>query len=430
MTETQHAHDAVASSQPSLTAEGLDAAALDAADPLAGFRARFLESDGPHGDRVVAYLDGNSLGRPLAATAEKLAEFTAGPWGNRLIRAWDEQWMDEPVRLGDRLGEVVLGAGPGQTIVADSTSVMIYNLVRAALDAQAPRGRDEIVVDRENFPTDRFLVEGIAAERGATIRWIEPDRDTGVTAADVEAALSPRTAVVLLSHVAYRSGFMADAPAITEAVHRAGALVVWDLCHSAGSVPVELDAWGADLAVGCTYKYLNGGPGSPAFGYVRRDLQDGLLQPIWGWMGAADPFGMTESFAPASGIRRFITGTPPILAMQPLKAMVEVIAEAGMDAVRAKSVLLTEFAAALSDELLAPLGVELASPRDPAERGSHITLNHPRFREVTALLWERGVIPDFRPPHGLRVGLSPLSTSFAEVLAGIEAVRDALTELA
>ena len=410
----------------------LDAAALDAADPLAAFRDRFLVPDEAHGGPIVAYLDGNSLGRPLADVGERLTEFTAGPWGQRLIRAWDEQWMDLPVTLGDRLAEAVLGAGPGQTIVADSTSVLIYKLVRAALDAQMAQdpARNEIVIDRENFPTDRFLVEGIAAERGATIRWIEPDRDAGVTAADVEAALSPRTAVVLLSHVAYRSGFMADAPAITEAVHRAGALVVWDLCHSAGSVPVELDAWGADLAVGCTYKYLNGGPGSPAFGYVRRDLQDGLLQPIWGWMGAADPFGMTESFAPASGIRRFITGTPPILAMQPLKAMVEVIAEAGMDAVRAKSVLLTEFAAALSDELLAPLGVELASPRDPAERGSHITLNHPRFREVTALLWERGVIPDFRPPHGLRVGLSPLSTSFAEVLAGIEAVRDALTELA
>jgi kynureninase len=403
----------------------IEAAELDAADPLADFRHKFLE---PEGDPVVAYLDGNSLGRPLAATARRLAEFTAGPWGNRLIRAWDEQWMDEPMRLGDRLGEVVLGAAAGQTIVADSTSVMIYKLVRAALEAQS--GRDEIIIDRENFPSDRFLVEGIAAERGAKIRWIEPDSATGVSPAEVEAALSPRTAVVLLSHVAYRSGFIADAPAITDAVHRAGALMVWDLCHSAGSVPLELDAWRVDLAVGCTYKYLNGGPGSPAFGYVRRDLQERLTQPIWGWMGAADPFGMTKSYTPASDIRRFITGTPPILAMQPLAGMVELIAEAGMDAVRTKSVLLTDFAVALNDRLLAPFGVELASPRDPAQRGSHITINHPRCREVTAMLWERGVIPDFRPPHGLRLGLSPLSTSFAEVLAGLEAVRDALTELA
>ncbi|ASN53696.1 kynureninase [Sinomonas sp. R1AF57] len=405
----------------------LDAAALDAADPLAAFRGRFLE---PEGEPVVAYLDGNSLGRPLADIGDRLAAFTAGPWGQRLIRAWDEEWMDEPFRLGDRLGEVVLGAAAGQTVVADSTSVMIYKLVRAALDA-AGRGRDELVIDRENFPTDRFLVEGIAAERGSTLRWVTPDPATGVTAADVEAALSPRTAVVLLSHIAYRSGYVADAPAITDAVHRAGALVVWDLCHSAGSVPVELDAWGVDLAVGCTYKYLNGGPGSPAFGYVRAGLQETLQQPIWGWMGAADPFGMTESYVPAAGMRRFITGTPPILAMQPLSAMVELIAEAGgIDAVRAKSVLLTEFAAALADRDLAPLGVQFASPRDPSVRGSHITINHPRFREVTALLWERGVIPDFRPPHGLRIGLSPLSTSFAEVEAGIEAIRAALTELA
>ncbi|GHG53082.1 kynureninase [Sinomonas cellulolyticus] len=419
------APDAAASSAAGLTT--LDAAALDAADPLARFRERFLV---PEGEPVVAYLDGNSLGRPLADTGDRLAAFTAGPWGQRLIRAWDEQWMEEPFRLGDRLGEVVLGAAAGQTVVADSTSVMIYKLVRAALDVQAGSGRDEIVVDSENFPTDRFIVEGIAAERGATIRWITPDPSTGVTRADVEPALGERTAVVLLSHIAYRSGYIADAAAITEAVHRAGALVVWDLCHSAGSVPLALDAWGVDLAVGCTYKYLNGGPGSPAFGYVRRDLQDALRQPIWGWMGAADPFGMTESYEPAAGMRRFLTGTPPILAMQPLSGMVELIAEAGgIEAIRDKSVRLTEFAAALVDRDLAPLGVEFASPRDPGVRGSHVTINHPRFREVTALLWERGVIPDFRPPHGLRIGLSPLSTSFEEVEAGIAAIRDALAEL-
>ena len=423
-------HDAAPSSQ-----RGLTAAALDAADPLALFRDRFLRAAGPNGEAVVAYLDGNSLGRPLAETPGKLAEFVAGPWGERLIRAWDEEWMDEPTAVGDRLGEVVRGAAPGQTIVADSTSVMLYKLLRAGLDSQgrdgrAGGGRDEIVVDRDNFPTDRFIVEGIAAERGTRLVWIDPDPLTGVTPDDVAAAAGPRTAVVLLSHVAYRSGFIADAARITRVAHDAGALVLWDLCHSAGSVPVELDAWGADLAVGCTYKYLNGGPGSPAFGYVRSDLQAKLRQPIWGWMGAADPFGMTHAYEPAANARRFITGTPPILAMQPLKHMLELVAEAGMGAVRAKSVLLTERAVALADELLAPLGAELASPRDPAQRGSHITVSHPRFREVTALLWERGVIPDFRPPDGLRIGLSPLSTSFAELQAGIEAIRDALLDLA
>ncbi|GAB3272949.1 aminotransferase class V-fold PLP-dependent enzyme [Sinomonas notoginsengisoli] len=421
------AHDAVAAAAPAVTAS-----ALDAADPLARLRDRFLRPTGPNGESVLAYLDGNSLGRPLAETPVRLAEFVAGPWGERLIRAWDEEWMDEPTAVGDRLGELVLGAAPGQTIVADSTSVLLYKLLRAALDAQAAagEGRNEIVVDRDNFPTDRFIVEGIAAERGARLVWIESDPAAGVRPSDVAAAAGPRTAVVLLSHVAYRSGFLAEAAAITQTAQDAGALMLWDLCHSAGAVPVELDAWGADLAVGCTYKYLNGGPGAPAFAYVRSDLQARLQQPIWGWMGAADPFGMTHAYEPSANVRRFITGTPPILAMQPLKHMLELIAEAGMDAVRAKSVQLTERAIALHDELLAPLGVELASPRDPAERGSHITVNHPRFREVTALLWERGVIPDFRPPHGLRIGLSPLSTSFAELQEGIEAIRDALRELA
>lgn len=395
---------------------------LDATDPLAEYRNEFVQDAG-----VLAYLDGNSLGRPLAATAGRLAEFVTQEWGGRLIRAWDESWMEQPMAVGDAVGRVVLGAAPGQTIVADSTSVMLYKLLRAAFDAAD--GRDEIVVDRDNFPTDRFLVEGIAAERGAQIRWIEGNHDGGVRLQDVTDVLSPRTAVVLLSHVAYRSGYLADAPAITAAAHDAGALVLWDLCHSAGSVPIELDGWGVDLAVGCTYKYLNGGPGAPAFGYVRADLQQRLQQPLWGWMGAQDPFGMTASYQPADSIRRFITGTPPILAMQPLKHMLELLEKAGMEAVRAKSVQLTEYAVGLHDSLLAPLDVQMASPRDTAIRGSHITLDHPRFREVTALLWERGVIPDFRPPQGLRIGLSPLSTSFAEVDAGMRAVHQALTEV-
>jgi kynureninase len=234
---------------------------------------------------------------------------------------------------------------------------------------------------------------------------------------------------VLLSHVAYRSGFLADALAITKVVHDAGALVLWDLCHSVGAVPLHLDAWGVDLAVGCTYKYLNGGPGSPAFAYIRSDLQHELQQPLWGWMGAHDPFGMSADYRPADDVRRFLTGTPPILAMQPMKHMLELIGEVGIEAIREKSILLTERAITLSDEILAPLGVNLTSPRDHAQRGSHITLDHPRFREVVSLLWERGVVPDFRAPQGLRIGLSPLSTSFAELEAAIEAIRDALNDV-
>lgn len=412
---------ASSAARPSVSAE-----TLDASDPLRDYRGRFVD---PADGRLVAYLDGNSLGRPLAATKDRLAEFIDGEWGTRLIRSWDERWMDEPVAVGDALGQVVLGAAAGQTFVGDSTSVLLYKLMRAGLEELMPSGRDELVLDRDNFPTDRFIAEGIAAERGARIRWIEPDPVTGVRPEDLEKVLGPKTAVVVLSHVAYRSGFLADAPRISAQVREAGALMLWDLCHSAGSVPLELDEWGVDLAVGCTYKYLNGGPGSPAFAYVSRALQDRLQQPIWGWMGADQPFGMSPSYAPADGIRRFITGTPPILAMQPLKHMLELIAEVGMPAVREKSVALTSHAIALTDEWLAPLGVEMVSPRDAAERGSHITINHPKFAEVTARLWERDVIPDFRPPHGLRIGLSPLSTSFAEVEAGVRAIREVLSEV-
>ena len=394
---------------------------LDAADPLARFRSRFVAADEP---AVAAYLDGNSLGRPLAVTGERLAAFVAGPWGRRLIRSWDESWMDEPVTVGDRLAQVVLGAAPGQVIVADSTTVLLYKLIRAAVGARP--GRDEIIVDRGNFPTDRFVVDGIAAECGLSVRYLSAPPDAGVRPADVAAAVSERTALVVLSHVAYRSGFLADMAAITRAAHGAGALILWDLCHSAGALPVELDPCGADLAAGCTYKYLNGGPGSPAFGYVAARLQEELSQPVWGWMGAAEPFAMAADYRPAKGIRKFISGTPPVLAMQPLKDMLELIAEAGLAAVRRKSVALTEHAIALADEQLAPLGAVLASPRDAAERGSHVTVDHPRFAEVTAALWARGVIPDFRPPDGIRIGLSPLSTSFAELERGVGAIAGEL----
>lgn len=399
-------------------------AELDARDPLAAYRSRFVGAEDPS---VVAYLDGNSLGRPVATVAGRLAEFVEGAWGDRLIRSWDESWMDEPTRVGDRLGRVVLGAGPGQVVVGDSTSVLLYKLLRAAVAARP--GRREVVVDRDNFPTDRYLVEGVAAECGLEVRWVEAHPDAGVTADDLVPALGPRTALVLLSHVAFRSGHVADGAALTALVHDAGALVVWDLSHSAGSVEVELDAWGADLAVGCTYKYLNGGPGSPAFAYVRADLVPEVQQPLWGWMGHADPFAMGPGYEPAPGIRRMLTGTPPVLAMQPLQAMLDLVEEAGMPAVRAKAMALTEHAVALADERLATYGVRLASPRDPAGRGAHVMLEHPAFREVTALLWQRGVVPDFRPPSGLRVGLSPLSTSFVEVERGIDAVATALGEL-
>ncbi|GAA5034025.1 kynureninase [Microbacterium fluvii] len=399
------------------------AALLDAADPLADRRDLFVGSD-----TDLVYFDGNSLGRPLRATADRLAAFATDAWGGRLIRGWDEEWMLLPFTLGDAIGRAVIGAAPGQTVVGDSTTVLLYKLVRAAFDAQreADPARVEIVVDRDNFPTDRFLAEGIAAERGGRVRWIDVDTSTGVGADALRTAVGPETAVVLLSHVAYRSGYLADGVELTRIAHEAGALIVWDLCHSAGSVPVDLDAWGADLAVGCTYKYLNGGPGSPAFAYVATPHQQRLTQPIQGWMGTSDVFAMGPAYEPAAGMRRFLSGTPPIVGMLALRDTVALVDEVGIEAIRAKSVALTSFALEVADELLAPLGVQVASPRDPARRGGHLTLTHPAMRQVTAELWTQDVIPDYRDPGGLRVGLSPLSTSFAETLAGLLAVERAL----
>jgi kynureninase len=309
-------------------------------------------------------------------------------------------------------------------VVADSTTVLLYKLARAAVDHGAARDRCEIVVDTGDFPTDRYVLEGIATERDATLRWIETDPATGITPEQVAAVVGPATALVLAGHVGYRSGWVADAEAITAVAQDAGALVLWDLSHSVGSVELELDAWGVDLAVGCTYKYLNGGPGSPAFGYVRRGLHDTLRQPIQGWMGRRDPFEMGPGYTPATGVRAIVSGTPPILAMVPLLAGLEMLEEAGLAAVRAKSMALTAFALEIVDAELVPLGVEVVSPRDPARRGGHLMLRRKGFRDVLDALWARGVIPDYREPDGIRIGLAPLSTSFVEVETGLSVLRE------
>lgn len=388
----------------------------DASDPLAEYRERFVAAPD-----MVAYLDGNSLGRPLQSSLDRVSAFMRDEWGGRLIRGWDEGWMQQPLDTGDALGRI-LGAAPGQVAIADSTTVVIYKLVRAALSANP--GRTEIVIDRDNFPTDRYIVEGIAADRGLTIRWIVTDPALGVTPALVADAVGPNTALTLFSSVAYRSGFLAEVEEITTLVHEVGALAIWDLCHSAGVVDVPLDEWDVDLAVGCGYKYLNGGPGAPAFVYVRRDLQSTLRQPIQGWLGSSAPFEMGQGYAPATGIRSFLSGTPPMIGMQAMRDMIELIDSVGLEAVRAKSVALTEYAIALVDEHLPE--VRLSSPRDAARRGGHVTIDHPAFSAIMPKLWERGVIPDFRRPDGIRLGLSPLSTSFAEVEAGVLAIREEL----
>jgi kynureninase len=390
---------------------------LDDADPLAAFRDRFVGTDSP-----LVYLDGNSLGRPLKITGERMRRFVDEEWGGRLIRGWDDSWFELPLSLGDEIGRVCLGAAPGQVAVGDSTTVLLYKLMRTAIAARP--GRTEIVIDRDNFPTDRYLVMGIAEECGLTVRWIDVDTSAGATLEQVAEVVGEQTAFVELSHVSYRSAWVADVPAITRLAHDAGALVIWDLCHSVGSVPTRLDEWGVDLAAGCTYKYLNGGPGSPAFCYVAERHLDTFTQPIQGWMGNTDPFLMGPDYVPVGGIRRYLSGSPAITGMLPIQDMVALIDEAGMDAVRKKSEQLTAYAVELADTHLAEFDVTVASPRDPDLRGGHVTLNHRRMREVVAELWQREVIPDFRDPGGLRIGLSPLSTSYDELERGMHTVAE------
>ena len=396
---------------------------MDRADGLAHYRKRFAGAE-----TDLVYFDGNSLGRPPVSAIERMGDFMRDGWGERLIRGWDEAWLQLPVEIGDRIGRAVIEARAGQTVIGDSTTVLLYKLARAAVDAQVARDprRREIVVDTDNFPTDRYVLDGIANERGLRLRWIDVDTSKGVTPEQLAEAVGPDTALVVVSHVAYRSAHLADAPELTRIAHDAGALILWDLCHSAGSVPVRADAWGFDLAVGCTYKYLNGGPGSPAFAYVRDDLHAVLTQPIQGWFGTRDMFAMGPDYEPEPSIRRFLSGTSPIVGMLPMEETLAMIEEAGMPALRAKSVALTSFAITLADDWLAPFGVTLASPADPEERGGHVTFSHPAMREVTARLWQRDVIPDYRDPGGLRIGLSPLSTSFEEVHRGLAATRDVL----
>jgi kynureninase len=394
------------------------AVAMDDADPLARFRERFVFAD----DRI--YLDGNSLGRLPRATLERMSGVIATEWGERLISSWDEGWIDLPVELGDALGAVALGAAPGQVVVADSTTVCFYKLACAALDARA--GRSEIVTDIHNFPTDRYLLEGLASSRGLKIRWLECDPAAGPSADGVAALVGANTALVSLSHVAYRSSHIADMARITAVSHDGGALTLWDLSHSAGSVPIELDACSADLAVGCTYKYLNGGPGAPAYLYVRADLQDQLSQPIWGWLGRQDPFAMAPGYRPAPGIRAFLSGTPPILSLAAAKDGIALTAEAGIAAIRQKGIGLTELAIELADKFLAGAGVSLASPRDSAQRGAHVALAHPEAQRLCRELIERGVVVDFRGPDVIRVGFSPLTTRFVDVWDATETLRGLL----
>ncbi len=397
-------------------AEALDhARALDAADSLRSFRDRFVVHD-PN----LVYLDGNSLGRLPMATRDRLRSVVENEWAGELSGAWDH-WVELPGRVGDALARDVLGAAEGEVALADSTTVNFYRLAAAALDARP--GRRVIVTDRANFPTDRYVLEGLARARGLAIQWLDPDPIAGPSAEDVAAVLDDDVALVSLSHVNYRSAAITDLAAISERAHAAGALTLWDLSHSAGVVAVDLAGIGADLAVGCTYKYLNAGPGSPAFQYVRHDLQDQLRTPIQGWFGRRDLFSMGQGWEPEAGMGGWLAGTPAIHGLVAIEEGVRLVAAAGLDQIRAKSIALTSFAVELHDHRLAELGCSLGSPRDPEQRGGHVSIRHARARALRGDLAAAGVIADFREPDSLRLGLSPLTTAFEDVWRGIEAIH-------
>ncbi|MEU5030790.1 kynureninase [Streptomyces milbemycinicus] len=378
-----------------------EAAKLDAADELRAKRADFVLDD-------TIYLDGNSLGALPAAVPARLADVVAREWGQLRIRSWEESgWWTAPERIGDRLGRIV-GAAPGQVVVGDSTSVNVFKALVGGVRIVQARdvSRDEILVDESTFPTDGYIAESAARLTGCALR--------SVPAPEMAAAVGPRTAVALVNHVDYRTGRLHDLPGTTAAVHAAGALVVWDLCHSAGALPVGLDAHGVDLAVGCTYKYLNGGPGSPAYLYVAREHQPRFDSPLPGWNSHADPFGMAPAYTPADGAVRGRVGTPDILSMLALEAALDVWDGVSTAAVRAKSLALTDFFLRCVDTYVPAGCVESVTPAAHERRGSQIALRCVDAGEVMAELIRRGVVGDFRRPDVLRFGFTPLYTGFAD----------------
>ncbi|MEW2303594.1 kynureninase [Streptomyces sp. NPDC006655] len=386
----------------------LRAEKLDAADELAGVRERFvLDTGSEHAAGAAGvYLDGNSLGALPAHVPGRVEDVVRRQWGELRIRSWDESgWWTAPERIGDRIAPLV-GAEAGQIVVGDSTSVNVFKALVGAVRLAGER-RDEILVDATTFPTDGYIAESAARLTGRVLRPVTP--------AGVRDALGDRTAAVLLNHVDYRTGRLHDLPALTAAIHAAGAVAVWDLCHSAGALPVGLDEHGVDLAVGCTYKYLNGGPGSPAYLYVRRELQDRFDSPLPGWNSHAEPFGMSPSYAPAPGALRGRVGTPDILSMLALEAALEVWDGVAVDAVRAKSLALTDFFLECVEAYLPAGRVECLTPVAHEERGSQIALRCADAGDVMARLIERGVVGDFRHPDVLRFGFTPLYVGFADV---------------
>jgi kynureninase len=395
----------------------------DEQDELAPFRDRFVIDDPD-----LIYLDGNSLGRLPKATQDLMRTQVENGWGQRLIRAWNEGWISAPQRIGAKIASLI-GAQPDEVIMADSTSVNLFKLVSAALRAQPERTK--IVTDDLNFPSDLYVLQGIcqSLSRRCEIQVVASEDGIHGPMEGLAQAIDGETALVTLSHTVFKSGYTYDMEAVTAMAHSAGALVIWDLSHSAGAVPVDLNRAAADLAIGCTYKYLNGGPGAPAFLYVRGDLQEKLANPIAGWMGQNKPFDFELTYEPAAGLSHFLSGSPPILSMSAIEPGVDLLVEAGIERLRAKSVSQSEFLIELWRTMLSPLGFTLNSPPDPDVRGSHISLGHEEgLRIDLALINEKKVLPDFRYPDNIRLGITPLYTSFSDLFEATVRLRAVVTE--
>lgn len=389
----------------------------DRHDPLAPFRQEFLLPGG------VIYLDGNSLG-PMPRTAEARAtKVLREEWGDGLVRSWNSAgWFQLPVRLGDLLARI-LGAAPGEVVLTDTISVNLFKVLAAALEIQAQDhpGRKVLLAEGDAFPTDLYMAQGLARllDRGWQLRLTGPDRP-------LERALDADVAVALLSHVNYRTGAMLDLAAVTARIHAQGALAVWDLAHSAGAVPIDLEASGADFAVGCTYKYLNAGPGAPGFLWVPKRLQPRFRQPLSGWWGHQDPFAMQPGFRPAPDIRAGLCGTQPVLSLAVAEGGLELAARADMALVRSKSLALADLFIKLAERRCAGHPLTLVTPREHARRGSHVSFRHPEGYAVMQALIARGVIGDYREPEVLRFGITPLYLGFADVWDAVEILGEVL----
>ena len=398
------------------------AESLDQQDPLKDYRERFVIKD-PN----LIYLDGNSLGRLPVETGGILEKVISEQWGERLIRSWNEGWYQQSMRLGKKIAQII-GAHPEEVVVSDSTSVNLYKLAYGAL--KMLEGRNEIISDDMNFPSDLYVLQGLVKQFGNryTLRLLKSADGVSSDMTELLRMINRQTALITLSHVTFKSSYLYDMEKVTELAHMHGALMLWDLSHSVGAVPVSLKQANVDMAIGCTYKYLNGGPGSPAFLYVRKELQEKLDNPIQGWFGEKNPFEFKLNYRSSEGIRKYLTGTPPVLSAYGLEPALDMVLEAGIAAIRQKSMAQSEYLIALATEWLFKEGFRLGSPEFVEKRGSHVSLKHAEaYRICKALIDPRVgdhvVIPDFREPNNIRLGITPLYTSYEEIYRAVDQLR-------